>query len=98
MALVPSLIFVIGFITFRVIFSATLGPIVWIILPETTDPEIVGYAAMLNWFAAALVSFSFPIVVEKFGGPEYMFAFLAVLMLAGFYINKKILVETKGKS
>jgi hypothetical protein len=53
---------------------------------------------MLNWLTAAWISFIFPVVVEKLGGPEYMFGFLGCLMTVSFIVNEKIMVETKDKS
>ena len=61
--MLPSLVIVVGFILFRIIFSATLGPIVWLYLPEIIEPNIFGIATMLNWLSAALISFAFPVVV-----------------------------------
>jgi hypothetical protein len=58
----------------------------------------VAVSTGLNWFTAALISFAFPLVVEKLGGPEYMFGFLGLAMFVSYLVNERMLVETKGKS
>lgn len=97
-AFAPSLIIILGFIFFRMIFSATLGPVPWIYLPEIVEPDIVGISTMLNWLTAALISFIFPLIVAALGGPEWMFLILSLTMWISYFINDKLMVETKDKA
>lgn len=80
------------FIIYRMVFSATLGPVCWIYLPEIVENDVIGNASMLNWFTAALISLTFPILVEVLGGPEWVFLFLGLFMMMSYYINERLLV------
>lgn len=96
-SLLPSLIIILGFVAVRMIFSMTLGPVCWIYLAEIVEPDIIGISTMFNWLTAALISLAFPIVVEAFGGPQWLFCLLGVLMWVSYFINDRFMIETKGK-
>lgn len=75
----------------------TIGPITWMYLPEVVEPAIAGVATMLNWVAAASVSFIYPIIVEIVGSPCLIFFLFGLSVLIGHRTNEKWMVETKGK-
>jgi hypothetical protein len=43
-------------------FGITLGPVVWVYLPEIIQPKILSYAAMVNWLTAAFIMLFFPVI------------------------------------
>ena len=51
-----------GLILYMVTFGASLGPIVWMYIPEVVDPKIVPFATAVNWFSGSLVIILFPII------------------------------------
>jgi hypothetical protein len=96
-ALIANIIIVFGLFACRWIFSMTLGPVMWLYLSEIVEPEVTGVATMLNWTMAALVAFFYPLVVELTGNPSLIFFLFSVFVFSGYTINKKWMVETKGK-
>ena len=93
-----NIIIVTGLFTCRGLFSLSIGPIAWLYLPEIVEARITGIATMLNWLAAACVTFIYPILVELVGSPWLMFLIFTVNVTAGYLLNEKWMVETKGKT
>jgi SP family xylose:H+ symportor-like MFS transporter len=52
----------IGLIFFMACFGLTLGPVVWIYLPEVAQPKILSFATAVNWASCSLVMLLFPII------------------------------------
>ena len=92
------LLFVLGFIA---IYSATLGPVTWVILSEIFPNRIRGNAMALAtlslWIANFFTTASFPILKELVG-LHITFSFHAVICLVYFLFVKNNIPETKGKS
>ena len=80
------------------IFGLSQGPIIFLIIPEVVNPEFVGVASFANWGTAAIISILFPILSDSFGSPAPIFTFFAVWCLGSLILNRKIMVETKGKT
>lgn len=53
---------VFGIVLFMANFGFTLGPVVWVYLPEIVQPKVMPYATMVNWASAAIVILLFPVV------------------------------------
>jgi len=51
-----------GLVLFMANFGFTLGPVVWVYLPEIVQPNILPYATMVNWISAAIIMLLFPII------------------------------------
>lgn len=51
-----------GLIFFMACFGLTLGPVVWIYLPEVAQPNILSLATAANWGTCSLVMLLFPII------------------------------------
>lgn len=96
-ALVANVVIVCGLCVCRWIFSMTLGPVVWLYLPEIVEPGVTGVATMINWTTAAMVAFAYPLFVELTGSPSLIFCLFSAFVFAGYTINKKWMVETKDK-
>jgi MFS family permease len=62
-SLIENVIIILGLFLCRWMFSMTIGPITWLYIPEVVEPSVAGVATMLNWVAAASVSFIYPIIV-----------------------------------
>ena len=81
-------------------FNISLGPIVWLYIPEIVQPSFLPYSTMVNWGCSALSILMFPIIKESLPGenPAPMFLFFALWSTGSFMANQKYIVETMGKS
>lgn len=54
----------------------------------------------MNWFAATLVTFLFPILKNKVlnNNPAILFYFFSIWSFIALFINQKFIVETKDKT
>ncbi len=93
-----SVLIMMGLFVFMLNFGYSLGPVVWLYIPEVVETEIIPYSTLANWSAATLVILLFPVISNAFGTPVPLFFFFAGWSLAAFFINKKYLVETKLKT
>jgi MFS transporter, SP family, arabinose:H+ symporter len=89
-----------GLFCYMANFGLSLGPIVWMYIPEIVEPSFLPYSTMLNWGGSALSILLFPIIKAKLPGqnPALLFFFFAIWSTMSFFINKKYIIETKGKS
>lgn len=82
-------------------FSASLGPVTWVILSEIFPNRIRGLAlslcTLLLWIADFATSFSFPVLNEKLGVEIPLLLFSALCFIYYFFIKRKF-QETKGKT
>ncbi len=82
-------------------FAMSLGPVTWVfiaeIYPNRIRSEAMSVAVVFLWAAVFLVSFTFPYMLNVFGGGTafLVFGFMCVIYL--FFLFKKV-PETKGKS
>ncbi len=51
-----------GLVVFMANFGISLGPVVWLYIPEIVQPNIISFSTGANWGAAALVMLFFPII------------------------------------
>jgi SP family arabinose:H+ symporter-like MFS transporter len=82
-------------------FAASLGPVTWVfiseIYPNRLRSEAMSVAVVLLWAAVFLVSFTFPYMLNVFGGGTafLLFGCMCVIYLIFLFIK---IPETKGKS
>jgi hypothetical protein len=88
-----------GLFIFMAIFGMTLGPVVWLYIPEIVNPKVIPVSTMFNWIANLLIVLLFPIIRSSLPGqnPAMMFVFFGAWCMASFFFNAKFLIETKGK-
>lgn len=85
-------------------FGLTLGPIVWLYIPEIVEPNVIPYSTMTNLFGTALCIIGFPLIPQNKDKPEARdltfipFTFFFVWCLISLFINQYLMVETKNKS
>ncbi len=90
----------IGFIAF---FAFSQGAVIWVFISEIFPNKVRSSGQTLgsgtHWVMAALVSWTFPVVVEgsPLGG-AYAFAIFSVIMLLHLIFAWKVLPETKGQT
>jgi len=92
------LILILGYIAF---FAASLGSAIWVmvaeIFPNRMRSKGMSVAIMALWLACAVVSISFPQMLEKLSGGT-TFLIFAIICLGNFLYVFKFVPETKGKS
>jgi sugar porter (SP) family MFS transporter len=87
--------------TFVSFFAISLGPIFWIIISEIYPLRIRGFAmsfaTAIAWVSNLIVSYSFPILLAKFG-VGLTFAMYSLIALASLVFSCLKVPETKGLS
>ncbi|MEO6953888.1 MAG: sugar porter family MFS transporter [Polyangia bacterium] len=95
-ALVPALLF-----TYIAFFAFSQGAVIWVFISEIFPNAVRGKGQALgsftHWFMAAVITFTFPVIAEKFGGTA-IFGFFAVMMVAQLVFVIGYMPETKGTS
>ena len=85
---------------FKIAFSLSWGPLVWVMLPELLPLRlrgtVMGGAVFLNWATNFLVSLLFPIVLAA--GAGVVFELFAGFGLMALLLTAKWLPETTGRS
>jgi hypothetical protein len=81
-------------------YSFSLGPVIWMYIPELVDPKVIPWALVTHWLSSALLVFLFPVVTDNLLGedPSLVFIFFAVYLLISVPLNHRLMVETKGKT
>jgi len=86
-------------IFYNIVYGVTLGPVVWLYVPEIIPSKIVPFATMTNWFGCSICVLFTPIVIQLNGGNPYpVFMFFGVVTLLLYIMNYFLMVETKGKT
>jgi sugar porter (SP) family MFS transporter len=94
------IIYLIGFIAF---FGFSQGAVIWVfiseIFPNSVRSQGGSLGSFTHWIMAAIVSWTFPIIVEgSTDGGFYSFIFYSFMMLLHLIFVWKVLPETKGRS
>lgn len=83
------------------VFQFSWGTIVWVLLGEIFPLRVravaMGVATVMLWIANAVVSFSFPVLLDAFGVGTLFIGF-AVICTGSFIFVARLVPETKGKS
>ena len=94
------LIYLIGFIAF---FAFSQGAVIWVfiseIFPNSVRSQGGSLGSFTHWIMAAIISWTFPIIVE--GSPNggfYSFIFYTLMMFISLLFIARFLPETKGKT
>ncbi len=81
-----------GLVVFMANFGLSLGPIVWLYIPEILEPSLIPFSTGANWATATLITLLFPILKEAFGNAAYLFLFYAVYSAVGFVFSQKYVI------
>lgn len=92
--------YLVGFIAF---FAFSQGAVIWVFMSEIFPNKVRSQGQTLgsftHWIMAALISWTFPVLVESSdNGGFYSFLLFAIMMFAHGIFVWKVLPETKGKS
>lgn len=94
------IVYLIGFIAF---FAFSQGAVIWVfiseIFPNSVRSQGVSLGSFTHWIMAAIISWTFPIIVESSpDGGFYSFLFYSMMMFISFIFIWKIMPETKGRT
>ncbi|HTE08041.1 MAG TPA: MFS transporter, partial [Flavitalea sp.] len=94
------LVYLIGFIGF---FGFSQGAVIWVfiseIFPNSIRSKGMSLGSFTHWIMAAIISWTFPSVVENIpNGGVYAFVFYSLMMVVAFVFIWKVMPETKGRS
>lgn len=82
-------------------FSATWGPVMWVMIGEMFPLNIRGlgnsFGAVINWAANSIVSLTFPFLLSFFGTGYLFFGYAAACVLAIIF-TQKMVFETRNRS
>ena len=97
----PAILKLISILTFVAGFSATVGPVMWVLVAEILPLKVKGPATSVAtfslWTFTLLVSFFFPIMLSALGA-SMSFGIYAVLSVIHLLFIKIFIPETKGKT
>jgi MFS transporter, SP family, arabinose:H+ symporter len=86
-------------ISFNIVFGATLGPVVWLYVPEIIPSKVVPWATMTNWLGASACVIFTPIIIKLNGNNPYpVFFFFGGMTMLFFILNSLLMVETKNRT
>jgi SP family sugar:H+ symporter-like MFS transporter len=86
-----QIMIVVSLYIFMTSFGLTLGPVVWLYIPEIVQPNIVAFATLSNWTGGSLTIILFPILGGILG-KSILFYFLAAWCLGSLLFNHKFVV------
>ena len=72
----------------------TLGPFFWVYIPEIVPPEVIPFSTCAYWLSSAII---FGLTRVLIGHVYFLFFFFSWSFLS-LWINKKFVLETKGKT
>ncbi|EHO53142.1 hypothetical protein FC98_GL000932 [Lentilactobacillus kisonensis DSM 19906 = JCM 15041] len=100
-SLTAGVICVIALTIYIAFFSATWGPVMWVMIGEVFPLNIRGlgnsFASVINWSANMIVSLTFPPLLDFFGTGS-LFIGYAVLCFASIWFVQKKVFETRNRS
>jgi hypothetical protein len=83
-------------ILYMIVYGISLGPVVWLYVPEIIPAKIVPLATMMNWFGCSLCVIFTPMAIEANGGnPFPVFFFFGGITMLFWGLNYRLMVETK---
>jgi sugar porter (SP) family MFS transporter len=86
---------------FIAFFAFSQGAVIWVFISEIFPNEVRASGQALgsftHWLMAALITFSFPYIAERFGG-SITFLFFSAMMFLQLIFAWKMMPETKGTS
>jgi SP family arabinose:H+ symporter-like MFS transporter len=89
------------FLTYMASFSASIGPVTWVmvseIFPNKIRSKAMSIAVVALWAANFLVTLTFPVILNRLGGGVAFLIFDAMCVLLLLFVIFR-LPETKGKS
>lgn len=99
----------IGLFVYMAVFGSTLGPVVWLYIPEIVEDKIVPITTAFNWACSSIVIILVPILTSSSTSHEtetnysnmkvsiLFFTFMAWCFVS-FVFNWKYVIESQNKT
>ena len=98
---IAAIICVIALTIYIAFFSATWGPVMWVMIGEVFPLNIRGlgnsFSSVINWTANMVVSLTFPSLLDFFGTGS-LFIIYGILCFASIWFVNKYVFETRNRS
>jgi hypothetical protein len=87
-------VILVGILLFTMNYGASLGPVVWLYIPEVVSPSTIAYITACNWMANTFVIMVFPIVTQDLfdGNPAFLFLAFSACCSFGAIFSFKMMV------
>lgn len=92
----PAIMTIAAMFVFMTFFGLTLGPVVWLYIPEIVEPNIIPFSTMTNLAGATLCIMAFPFLSSI--NPAWFFGSFCIWCVLSLLVNARLMVETKDKS
>lgn len=96
-----SIICVIALTIYIAFFSATWGPVMWVMVGEVFPLNIRGlgnsFSSVINWASNMVVSLTFPTLLDYFGTGSLFIGYGIICFVAIWFVNSKVF-ETRNRS
>lgn len=96
-----SIICVIALTIYIAFFSATWGPVMWVMIGEVFPLNIRGlgnsFSSVINWAANMLVSLTFPTLLNFFGTGSLFIGYGVICFVAIWFVHSMVF-ETRNRS
>ncbi|KRO04027.1 hypothetical protein IV54_GL001877 [Levilactobacillus paucivorans] len=96
-----AIISVVALTIYIAFFSATWGPVMWVMIGEVFPLNIRGlgnsFASVINWTANMVVSLTFPALLNFFGTGSLFIGYGILCFVAIWFVQKKVF-ETRNRS
>ena len=83
---------------FNIIFGLTLGPTVWLYVPEIAPPKVVPLATATYWLGCSFCVIFAPVLTKIASSIYIVFLVLGVYLLVVLVPNYYLVVETRNKT
>ena len=98
---VASIICVVALTIYIAFFSATWGPVMWVMVGEVFPLNIRGlgnsFSSVVNWSANMVVSLTFPTLLNYFGTGSLFMGYGIICFAAIWFVHSKVF-ETRNRS
>ncbi|MDT7013603.1 sugar porter family MFS transporter [Levilactobacillus namurensis] len=96
-----AVVCVIALTVYIAFFSATWGPVMWVMIGEVFPLNIRGlgnsFASVINWTANMVVSLTFPSLLDFFGTGSLFIGYGVLCFLSIWFVHKMVF-ETRNRS
>jgi len=96
-----AIISVIALTIYIAFFSATWGPVMWVMIGEVFPLNIRGlgnsFSSVINWSANMVVSLTFPALLNFFGTGSLFIGYGVLCFLSIWFVKVKVF-ETRNRS
>ncbi|MDO1604959.1 sugar porter family MFS transporter [Lactobacillus sp. YT155] len=96
-----AVIAVISMTVYIAVFSATWGPVMWVMIGEIFPLNIRGlgnsFGSFVNWTANMIVSLTFPSLLNMFGKGSLFIGYAVLCFIAMWFVHSKVF-ETRNRS